>query len=131
MLLNALGTSFLGYGLAGICRRFLVYPSYCVWPSSLVTIALNSALHNETNHPVVGPFGKIWNMSRYRFFLITFAAMFVYFWFPNYIFEALSIFNWMAWIAPNNIHLTNITGSWSGSVFPHVARDEHIRHFLQ
>lgn len=41
----AMGTNFIGYGIAGLCRRFLVYPSYCVWPASLVTIALNSAFH--------------------------------------------------------------------------------------
>jgi hypothetical protein len=41
-ILIALSTNFIGYGLAGLCRRFLVYPSYCVWPASLVTIALNA-----------------------------------------------------------------------------------------
>lgn len=35
----------MGYGLAGLTRRFLVYPSFCIWPRSLVTIALNGALH--------------------------------------------------------------------------------------
>ena len=25
------------------CRRFIVYPSYCVWPTSLITMALNNA----------------------------------------------------------------------------------------
>lgn len=29
-ILLALGTNFIGYGMAGIARRFLVYPSYCV-----------------------------------------------------------------------------------------------------
>lgn len=28
----ALSTNFIGYGLAGLVRRWLVYPSYCVWP---------------------------------------------------------------------------------------------------
>lgn len=42
----ALGTNFIGYGIAGICRRFLVYPSYCVWPTSLVTMALNNSFHD-------------------------------------------------------------------------------------
>jgi OPT family oligopeptide transporter len=56
-ILIALGTNFIGYGIAGMCRRFRVYPSYCMWPSSLVTIALNSAFHNEKNTPVQCPFG--------------------------------------------------------------------------
>ncbi|KAK5987748.1 Oligopeptide transporter 2 [Cladobotryum mycophilum] len=109
-----LSTNFIGYSLAGVCRRFLVYPSYCLWPSSLVTIALNSALHGEGNAPVLGPFGRTWHMSRYKFFFIAFTAMFCYFWLPGYVFTALSTFNWMTWIAPNNRNLVAITGSISG-----------------
>lgn len=45
-ILLALSTNLMGFGLAGLCRRFLVYPAFCLWPASLVTIALNSSLHN-------------------------------------------------------------------------------------
>ncbi|OHF03932.1 OPT oligopeptide transporter [Colletotrichum orchidophilum] len=116
-ILLALSTNLMGFGLAGLCRRFLVYPSFCLWPASLVTIALNSSLHNEANHPVPGPFKKIYNMSRYRFFMAAFGAMFVWFWFPDYIFGALSLFNWIAWIAPNNFTLAAITGVNKGLGF--------------
>ena len=117
-ILLALSTNLMGYGLAGLTRRFLVYPSFCIWPRSLVTIALNQALHNEENHAVAGPIGnRIWNISRYRFFLAAFAAMFVYFWFPDYIFTALSLFNWIAWIQPNSFNLTAITGLKKGLGF--------------
>ncbi|KAK5656720.1 hypothetical protein OQA88_4268 [Cercophora sp. LCS_1] len=115
-LLIALSTNFIGYGLAGLCRRFLVYPAYCVWPTSLVTIALNSAFHDQATEAAVvtGPFKTIWRSTRLKFFLWAFAAMFCYFWFPNYIFAALSYFSWMTWIAPENADLANITGSLSG-----------------
>ncbi|CZT50608.1 related to sexual differentiation process protein isp4 [Rhynchosporium secalis] len=114
-ILISLGTNFSGYGIAGICRRFLVFPSYCVWPASLVTIALNSTFHTEKNEPVVSPFfKKIFTMSRLKFFAWTFAAMFVWFWFPDYIFTALSAFSWITWIAPNNVNLTTITGFNTG-----------------
>lgn len=66
-----------------------------------MTIALNSALHHEENHTVPGPFKKLYSMSRFKFFMWAFGAMFVYFWFPNYLFEALTFFSWMTWIAPN------------------------------
>ncbi|KAK3308463.1 OPT oligopeptide transporter protein-domain-containing protein [Chaetomium strumarium] len=114
--LIALSTNFIGYGLAGICRRFLVYPAYCVWPSSLVTIALNSAFHDTSTEAatVVGPFKSIWKMSRIKYFGWAFGLMFVYFWFPNYIFAALSLFGWMNWIAPSNGDLAAITGVSSG-----------------
>ena len=110
----ALGTNFIGYGIAGICRRFFVYPTYCVWPKSLVTIALNSSFHEETNTPALGPFKRIFNMSRLRFFVLAFCSMFIYFWFPNFLFGALSIFSWMSWISPDNITLNTITGMNNG-----------------
>lgn len=113
-ILIALSTNFIGYGMAGICRRFLVYPSYCVWPASLVTIALNSAFHNDVNTPVEGPFGKVWRISRLKFFYAMFGAMFIWFWFPNFIWTSLSNFNWITWIAPNNRDLNTITGSNNG-----------------
>ncbi|PHH61762.1 hypothetical protein CDD81_7973 [Ophiocordyceps australis] len=109
-LLIALATNFIGYGIAGICRRFLVYPSYCVWPASLVTIALNSAFHTDANPPVAGPFRSMWRISRINFFYIMFAAMFVWFWFPNFIWVGLSKFNWISWIAPRNRDVNVITG---------------------
>ncbi|KAK3372999.1 OPT oligopeptide transporter protein-domain-containing protein [Lasiosphaeria ovina] len=118
-LLIALSTNFIGYGLAGLCRRFLVYPAYCVWPGSLVTIALNSAFHDSATETAVtpGPFKSIWKISRLRYFGIAFGLMFAYFWFPNYIFTALSYFSWMTWIAPTNPDLATITGGLSGLGF--------------
>lgn len=113
-ILVALSTNFIGYGLAGLCRRFLVYPSFCVWPSSLVTIALNTAFHTKGNPAVPGPRGSIWRISRLRFFTVVFAGMFCYFWLPNYLFMALSFFSWMTFISPQNRHLSWITGGEKG-----------------
>ena len=117
--LIALSTNFIGYGLAGLCRRFLVYPAYCVWPSSLVTIALNSAFHDASTEEatILGPLKSVWKMTRLKYFAWAFGLMSVYFWFPNYIFAALSFFSWMAWISPNNANLANVTGSSTGLGF--------------
>ncbi|RCI17465.1 hypothetical protein L249_2656 [Ophiocordyceps polyrhachis-furcata BCC 54312] len=116
IFLNAFATNFIGYGLAGIMRNVLVRPSYCIWPTVFSTIALNAALHpsSESERCVRGPMGTTWSMSRYRFFLYTFSAMFVYFWFPNYLFQALSYFSWMTWIAPDNLKLNILTGMQNG-----------------
>jgi hypothetical protein len=120
MFLNAFATNFIGYGLAGLTRKFLVYPTYCLWQGALVVIALNNALHQQQHSdpndgdPVRGPLGTSWRASRYGFFIVAFAAMFVYFWFPNYIFSALSFFNWMTWAAPANAQLTALTGMVTG-----------------
>lgn len=37
-----------------------------------------------------------------------------YFFFPGFIFQALSYFSWMTWIAPNNIALSAITSPYGG-----------------
>lgn len=76
-VLSTMGINFVGYGLAGLARRFLVYPSYALWPSSLVTVALNKAFHAERNEPVPGPFGWVYRRSREQVFLLAFGAMFV------------------------------------------------------
>lgn len=112
-ILLALSTQLIGYGCAGIARRFLVYPPIMIWPKNLAQIALNRALHNDSN---LGS-ANGWTMSRYRFFLWCFGGMFFYFWFPDYIFTALSYFNWMTWISPQNIKLAIITGGIGGMGF--------------
>jgi len=113
-LLIGLSTNYIGYGLAGVSRRFLVYPSHCVWPTSLVTIALNKAFHSETNVTVPGPFGRSYTWSRMKTFVVCFAAMFAYFWFPAFIFPALATFNWLSWIRPDSSTFNNIVGSNNG-----------------
>ncbi|KAJ7775950.1 OPT-domain-containing protein [Mycena maculata] len=108
----ALSTNLIGYGLAGITRRFLVYPAHAIWPTNLATIALNRAFHAEKNTTANG-----WRVSRLRWFLYCFIGMFVYFWFPDFIFLGLSFFNWITWISPNNVNLAAITGSVTGLGF--------------
>jgi hypothetical protein len=36
-----------GFGLAGLCRRFLVWPASMVWPQNLVACTLLNTLHAE------------------------------------------------------------------------------------
>ncbi|CAK7898061.1 oligopeptide transporter 2 [[Candida] anglica] len=108
--LLVLATNFLGFGFAGILRRFAAYPVKAIWPNILPTLALNRALLKEERKENING----WKISRYNFFFITTAASFLYFWFPNYLFQALSTFNWMTWIAPQNFNLAMITGSISG-----------------
>ncbi|ORX40104.1 OPT oligopeptide transporter protein-domain-containing protein [Kockovaella imperatae] len=114
--LNTIGTNFVGYGMAGLTRRFLVWPSFAIWPGTLSNLALIKAFHTEKNEPVRGPFG-VWRISRERFFLIAFGAMAIYFFFPGFIWTSLSAFSWITWIAPNNIKLDAICGFNGGMGF--------------
>jgi hypothetical protein len=43
-----------------------------------------------------------------------FGTMFVYFLFPAYIIQAMSYFNWITWITPDNVNLAAVTGSIGG-----------------
>lgn len=56
----------------------------------------------------------MYSWSREKFFLIAFVAMFAYWWFPGFIFTALSYFNWINWIDPTNVTLGAICGSVNG-----------------
>lgn len=114
--LNTLGMNFVGYGMAGLTRRFLVWPSFAIWPGTLSNLALIKAFHAESNEAVRGPFG-MWRISRERFFMYAFLAMAVYYFFPGYIFTALSSFSWITWIAPNNVKLDAICGFNGGMGF--------------
>lgn len=108
-VLVALSTNFIGYGLAGVTRRFLVYPPQAIWPANLATIALNRAFHTKSNNVADN-----WSISQMRWFMYCFTAMFIYFWFPNYILQATSYFNWITWIAPGSVALAAIAGSVTG-----------------
>ncbi|OCF34038.1 OPT family small oligopeptide transporter [Kwoniella heveanensis BCC8398] len=113
-LLLSLAVNLFGYGLAGLLRRFLVYPSIAIWPATLNTVALVKAFHQKSNEAVPGPFGRMYRASREKIFLVATLAMFVYFFFPGYIFQALSSFSWMTWIAPDNVTLDAVAGVYGG-----------------
>lgn len=109
-ILLAFSTNFMGFGFAGILRRFACYPVKAIWPTILPTLALNQALLKpESKENING-----WTISRYNFFFVAAAGSFAYFWLPNYLFQALSTFNWMTWIKPDNYNLAMITGSNGG-----------------
>lgn len=109
-LMLTLFVQLMGMGFAGYLRRFSVYPVKALWPTILPTIAMNRALTKaEPKENVYG-----WTISRYRFFYIVTLSMIVYYWLPGYLFTALSTFNWMTWISPQNVTLAIITGSVTG-----------------
>ncbi|KAH7267664.1 OPT oligopeptide transporter protein-domain-containing protein [Fusarium redolens] len=111
-ILTLISTQFMGYGCAGLVRRFLVYPPSMIWPKSLANIALAKALNKDNGHSEDSVHG--WKVSRYKFFLICFTSMFFYFWVPNYLFKSLYLFNWPTWISPGNVTLALIAGSTCG-----------------
>ncbi|KAK9450478.1 OPT oligopeptide transporter protein-domain-containing protein [Limtongia smithiae] len=113
LFLMAAVTNFFGFGLAGVLRRYVVYPTKAVWPTVLPIMMLNKTLLlDEKKQSIHG-----WLITKYKFFWTIFICSFVYFFLPDYLFTALSSFNWMTWIAPQNKALAFVTGSKMGLGF--------------
>ncbi|KAK7202372.1 OPT oligopeptide transporter protein-domain-containing protein [Myxozyma melibiosi] len=111
--LISLSCQFMGLAMAGLMRRWVLYPVKALWPTILPTLQLNrTLLVPEKKANING-----WTMSKYKFFNILLAASFVYFFIPNYLFTALSTFNWPTWIAPDNRNLAFVMGSKIGMGF--------------
>ncbi|RPD78416.1 OPT oligopeptide transporter [Lentinus tigrinus ALCF2SS1-7] len=105
-----MSTQLIGFSIGGIARRFLVQPPSMIWPANLVTCALFNTLHSQ-HYAGMGNRGGI---SRERFFFYGFLASTCWYFFPGYIFQALSFFNWVCWIAPDNIVVNQLFGYSSG-----------------
>jgi hypothetical protein len=107
-MLLILSVQLCGFSLAGILRNFLVWPSSMIWPGALVNAALFNTLHKnygrkETKH-----------ISREKFFVIALACSFLWYWVPGYLWSGLSFFNWVCWIAPNNVVVNQLFGTVTG-----------------
>ncbi|KAG0356025.1 hypothetical protein BGZ54_000861 [Gamsiella multidivaricata] len=103
-LLLILTTQLVGYGMAGILRRYLVYPAAMIWPSNLVTVSLFNTLHTREN---LAP-GQ-W--TRQKFFAVFSIVSFCYYWIPAYIFPVVTSLTLLCYIDPSNMPLSQITGS--------------------
>lgn len=109
-------TQCIGFAFGGIIRRVVVYPAAAIWPANLVTTTFLTNMHVNENHPANG-----WKISRLYFFAIVFVSGFIYYWFPGFIFTALSNFSWITWIKPNNVIINQIFGSSTGlGMFPNM-----------
>jgi OPT family oligopeptide transporter len=113
-VLLTLTTQMLGYGIAGVCRRWLVYPSAMIWPALLATTTFLNTLHNRRN-----PIADGWTISRYRFFLYVMMGSYLWYFIPGFISPALSTFAFMTWIFPRNVVVNQIFGMTTGmAIFP-------------
>lgn len=106
-------SQILGYGAAGLTRRWTVYPASCIWPQTLISVSLFDSLHQrkEIRSVVNG-----WSISRYRFFLYVLIGSFVWYWVPGFLFQGLSYFNVILWGSKtrNNFVVNTLFGAESG-----------------
>ncbi|KAK5664118.1 hypothetical protein OQA88_333 [Cercophora sp. LCS_1] len=112
-LLLTISTQSLGYGIAGMMRRFLVYPAAMIWPGNLVSVTLMNAMYEEgeKREPGIGIGG---NMPRYRWFAVVTGGAFVYYFVPGFLAQFLSSFAFMTWLAPNSPVVNQLFGFSTG-----------------
>ena len=107
-ILLALGSQTLGLCLSGLLRQFVVWPSSMIWPGALANCAAFNTLHkNYGKH-------KENQMIRERILWIAVVGSFIWYWVPSYLFTGLSMFNWVCWIAPNNVIINTLFGTNTG-----------------
>lgn len=87
-------SQMLGYGAAGITRRWVVNPASCVWPQTLISVSLFDSLHSRA---VEKSSANGWKIPRYKFFLFVLIGSFVWYWVPGFLFTGLSYFNFVLW----------------------------------
>ncbi|KAK2363349.1 oligopeptide transporter [Trifolium repens] len=105
--LLALSTQMLGYGWAGIFRRFLVDSPYMWWPQNLVQVSLFRAFHEKEKRPKGGT-------SRLQFFFVVFVASFAYYIVPGYLFQAISTVSFVCLIWKDSITAQQIGSGMKG-----------------
>ncbi|KAF9644264.1 small oligopeptide transporter [Thelephora ganbajun] len=110
--LLVMSTQLIGLSTGGIARRLLVAPPSMIWPNTLVICALFNTLHSQKylGADDTGP-------SRERFFTYAFIGAALWYFVPGYLFQALSMFNWVCWIAPDNTIVNQIFGFRGGLGF--------------
>ncbi len=102
-LLWVMTSQFIGFGMAGIMRRFLIKPSAMLWPSCLSDVALFVGFHEQTNENT--------SISRFKMFWWGMLAMFLYSWFPLYISPVLQSISILCFIT-SNTKLRFLASGW-------------------
>eukprot|EP00249_Psilotum_nudum_P008390 c21241_g1_i1 orf=256-2487(-) len=104
-LLLIITTQVLGYGWAGLLRKYLVEPSHMWWPSTLVQVSLFRTLHEKEDRR---------GLSRWQFFLVFMVASFAYYTLPGYLFGTLTSLSWICWIWPYSVTAQQIGSGLKG-----------------
>ncbi|KAK7680237.1 hypothetical protein QCA50_016746 [Cerrena zonata] len=112
-IFTLIGSQLIGYGLGGMMRSFLVYPTYIVFPNLLPTVQLFDALHRGK--------GIFAQAKRVKFFWLIFVGIFVWEWFPEYIAPTLTGISVFC--------LANRKSAWFTRIFGGAAGNEGLGMF--
>ncbi|CAD6248797.1 unnamed protein product [Miscanthus lutarioriparius] len=106
-MLLAQTTQLLGYGWAGLFRKFLVDSAYMWWPMNLVQVTLFRAMHEEEKRPRGG-------VTRLQFFIIVMICSFAYYLIPSYLFPSLSTVSVLCWVYRDSVTAQQIGSGLRG-----------------
>ncbi|KDN40265.1 OPT-domain-containing protein [Tilletiaria anomala UBC 951] len=106
-IMFTLSSVLFSFGLAGMCKRLLVWPASMIWPQNLTVCTILNTLHAEED-------GQDGRMTRFKYFFIVLVAAFCWNFVPNFLFTGLSVFNWVCWIAPQNKYVNTLFGASNG-----------------
>ncbi|KAJ0101227.1 hypothetical protein Patl1_03876 [Pistacia atlantica] len=100
-------TQLLGYGWAGLFRKYLVDSPYMWWPTNLAQVSLLRALHEKETRPRGG-------VTRLQFFLLVSISSYAYYIIPGYLFPTLSSVSFVCWIWKDSITAQKLGSGLNG-----------------
>lgn len=98
-------TQVLGYGWAGILRKYVVDPAEMWWPGNMVLVSLFRTLHEKDED------GK---SSRGKFFLVALICSFIWYIVPGYLFSTLSNISILCLLYPKSVIAQQIGSGMKG-----------------
>uniref|UniRef100_A0A0D9WRV8 Oligopeptide transporter 4 n=1 Tax=Leersia perrieri TaxID=77586 RepID=A0A0D9WRV8_9ORYZ len=102
-------TQVLGYGWAGLMRKYVVEPAHMWWPSTLVQVSLFRALHEKDELP-----NGSQRISRSKFFLVALICSFAWYVVPGYLFPALTSISWVCWVFSKSVTAQQLGSGMKG-----------------
>ncbi|KAG0212621.1 hypothetical protein BGX33_003436 [Mortierella sp. NVP41] len=107
-----LTTQCLGYGMAGVLRKYLGYLAEMVWWSNLVQIVFYNAMHNtdefKTKKMIRG-----WSYMKY--FWVFCGGMFLWQFLPQFFAPMLGFISWICWVKPFDFNMWGIFSTYQGA----------------
>ena len=104
-ILLLLSSQLLGYGMAGVLRKSLVYPTKMLWPSILPLSSLIETLHRDKSEM----------RKKFNLFWIIFGVVAVWELFPQYVMPVLTGVSFFCLANRDSLVFTNIFGGASGN----------------
>ncbi|KAF2090416.1 OPT superfamily oligopeptide transporter [Saccharata proteae CBS 121410] len=100
-----LSTQLIGYGIMGLLREVLVYPTKMLWPMNLPVTSLVETLHRDKSE----------SKKRLRLFYYVFFGLFLWEVIPEYLFPLLQGFSIFCLANQHSLVFTNLFGGSSGN----------------